>query len=142
MYESHAKSISKSSSPQVRKFLPASILLMILGWGGLVWVVFFNAPSGGTRWLFFFTGVLALTGTVLPFIAFLNRRFISNPPATPTTIVRQAVWVGIYLPTLAWLRIGRVVTPWISILIALSFILIEWFIRLRERSIWRPGGKS
>jgi len=114
---------------------------MSLGWGGLIWVVYYNAPSGGARWLFFFTAVLALTGTALPFVAFLNRRFISNPPATPMTVVRQAIWAGIYLPTLAWLRIGRVLTPWIAIFIALCFILIEWFTRLHERSQWKPGEK-
>ena len=111
---------------------------MILGWSGLYWVVFFTSPSGGTRWVFFFSGVLALTGTVLPFVAFLNRRFPSNPPPTSAVIVRQAIWVGIYLPTLAWLRIGRVLTPSLALLLALSLALIEWFIRLRERSQWKP----
>jgi len=111
---------------------------MILGWGGLLWVIFFNVPSGGTRWVFFFTGVLALTGTVLPFVAYLNRRFPSNPPPTPAVIVRQALWIGIFPPTLAWLRIGRVLTPSLALLIGLSFFFIEWFIRLRERSLWKP----
>ena len=115
---------------------------MLLGWGGLYWIVFQTIPSGGTRWVFFFTGVLALTGTVLPFVAFLNQRFPTNPPPSPAVIVRQAIWVGIYLPTLAWLRIGRVLTPSLALLLALCLILIEGFIRLRERSQWKPGHTS
>ena len=139
MHESQTKNILKSSSPPVKGFLPAAIVLMILGWGGLYWVVFQNVPSGGTRWIFFFTGVMAITGTALPLVAYLNRRFPSNPAPTPAVIVRQALWLGIYLPTLAWLRIGRVLTPSIALLLALSFVIIEWFIRLRERSQWKPG---
>ncbi len=139
MHELHTKDVLKPSGPPVRGFIPTAVALMILGWGGLYWVVFYNVPSGGTRWIFFFTGVLAITGTVLPLVAFLNRRFPSNPPSTAAVIVRQALWVGIYPPTLAWLRIGRVLTPSIALLLALSFILIEWFIRLRERSRWKPG---
>jgi hypothetical protein len=52
--------------------------------------------------------------------------------------VRQAVWVGIYIPILLWLRIGRLVNPSLAILLAAGLILIEWLLRLRERSVWKP----
>lgn len=126
------------ASPPVSSFILTSLILMILGWGGLVYVIFNTTPSGGTRWLFFFVSVLALTGTVLPGIAYLNNRFPSNPPATSGVILRQALWVGIYVPTLAWLQIGRVLNPALAFLLAIGFLLIEWLLRLRERSQWRP----
>lgn len=98
----------------------------------------FTLPTVGPRWLFFFLGVLAVTGTALPAIAYLNRRFPTEPPANPSVILRQSIWIGIYIPTLAWLQIGRVLTPALALLLALGLIVIEWLLRLRERSQWNP----
>jgi hypothetical protein len=103
-------------SPPVKAFLPASVLLMLLGWAGFLAVINLTEPNGGTRWLFFFFLVLAFTGTAMPGVA----------------------WVGIYLPTLAWLQIGRVLTPSLALLLALGFVLIEGLLRMRERSQWKP----
>jgi len=129
-----------TSSPPVRAFLPAAIILGLVGWGGLVYIIFFTLPTVGPRWLFFFLAVLALTGTALPVVAFLNRRFPSTPPPTTTVVLRQALWIGIYLPTLAWLQIGRVLNIALILLLALGFVLIEWLLRLREKSQWKPEG--
>jgi hypothetical protein len=128
----------KQPAVRVRDYLPTALILMIGGWGGLFLLVNNTTPSGGTRWLFFFLGVIALSGSALPVMAFLNRRFPSTPPPTPAVIVRQAVWVGIYIPILLWLRIGRVVNLSLAILLAAGLILIEWLLRLRERSVWKP----
>jgi hypothetical protein len=130
------------SSPPVRKFIPAAIILAVLGWGGLLYVLFYTLPAVGPRWLFFFLSVLAVSGTCLPVVAFLNRRFPSVPPPTTAVVLRQALWVGIYFPTLAWLQIGRVLTPALALLLLLGFILIEWLLRLREKSQWNPDGGS
>lgn len=111
---------------------------MAAGWAGLWAVMTFTEPTGGTRWLLFFAMVLALTGTALPGMAFLNWRFSSIPPASSLVVLRQALWAGIYVPTLAWLQIGRVLTPALALLIAIGLIMIEWLLRLRERSQWRP----
>jgi hypothetical protein len=126
----------------VSTFLPTSLFLCILGWGGLYLLITKTLPTVGPRWLFFFLGVLAITGTVLPAIAFLNRRFPSQPPATPTVIVRQAIWVGVYIPTLAWLQMGRALTPALALLLAIGLAVIEWLLRLRERSQWDPERQS
>ena len=127
-----------NQSPSVRSVLPAAIFLGATGWLGLAVVLLFTLPTVGPRWLFFFAAVVAITGSALPVIAFLNRRFPSAPPPTPGVIVRQAAWVGIYFPTLAWLQIGRVLTPALALLLALGLILIEWLLRLREKSQWKP----
>ncbi len=84
---------------------------------------------------------MALTGMALPVAAFLNRRFPSLPPPTPGVILRQAIWFGIYLPTLAWLQIGRMLTLPLAVLLALGFLMIEYLLRLRERSQWKPGAE-
>lgn len=132
---------NRSSPPSVRSFIPAALILMLFGWGGLAYVVSGTEPSGGTRWAFFFTSVLGLTGIALPIVAYLNRRFPSVPPPTPAVIVRQAIWIGIYFPTLSWLRIGRVINLSLALLLAAGLILIEFLLRLRERSQWKPESR-
>jgi hypothetical protein len=130
--------MSSQSSPSVSHFLPAAFILGISGWAGLFLLISYTLPTVGPRWLFFFLGVLALTGTALPIVAFLNRRFQSNPPAASTVIMRQSIWVGVYGATLAWLQIGRALTLSLGMLLALGLIVIEWLLRLRERSQWNP----
>lgn len=121
--------------------LPIAIPLMLLGWGALVFLFLFTEPSGGTRWAMFFSGMLAVTGTALPIVAFLNRRFPSLPPPSQAVIVRQAIWIGLYIPTLVWLQIGRVMNPSLALLLAVGFLLIEGLLRLIERSLWKPDRK-
>lgn len=126
------------TQPSVGIFIPFSLGLMVIGWGSLFLLVFHTLPTLGMRWLFFFFGVLAVTGTAMPIVAFLNIRFQSKPPATVGVIVRQSLWIGAYFPALAWLRIGRVLTTGLAIFIALCMIAIEVALRLRERSQWIP----
>ncbi len=126
------------SSPSVRTFVPAAVSLAVIGWGGLIGLIFYTLPAVGPRWLFYFLTVLALTGTTLPLVAFLNLRFPSTPPPTRGVVLRQAIWVGIYGATLAWLQIGRVLTPSLAFLLVVGFVLIEWLLRLREKSQWNP----
>lgn len=130
--------MNQKQTPSVNTFLPAALFLVVIGWGGLIALIFYTMPTVGPRWLFFFLSVLAVTGIALPLAAFLNNRFPSTPPATTGIILRQALWVGIYFPTLAWLQIGRVLTPSLALLLAVGFILIEFLLRLREKSQWKP----
>jgi len=104
----------------------------------LIALIITTLPTVGPRWLFFFLCVLALTGTALPITAFLNRRFPSTPPPTALAIVRQALWVAIYGATLAWLQIGRVLNPTLAVLLAIGLGLIEFLLRLSEKSQWKP----
>jgi len=129
----------RSNQPiSVIKFLPVAIILGGAGWIGVIWLVINTLPTVGPRWLFFFCWFLALTGTALPVVAFLNRRFPGRVPCKPSVVVRQAIWVGLYGSTLAWLQIGRVVTTALVLFLAVGLILVEWLLLLRERSIWRP----
>jgi hypothetical protein len=106
--------------------------------GGIAWLVLYTLPTVGPRWLFFFCWFMALTGISLPVIAFLNRRFSGTPPASQSVILRQATWIGLYGCVLAWLQIGRVVTFPLALWIAAGLGLVEWLLRLRERSLWKP----
>jgi len=125
-------------SPPVRDFFPATIFLTVAGWGGLIYLIRSTLPTLGPRWVFFFLLVLAIAGTFLPLIALLNRRFPSSPPAKHMAVTREAIMLGIFVSTLAWLQLGRVLTPALILLLALGLGFLEWMIRLREASRWEP----
>ena len=129
--------MKSNTSPRVANFLPASIFLFIIGWGGLAALIISTLPTVGPRWLFFFLCVLAITGTMMPITAFLNRRFPSTPPPTSMVVVRQALWFAVYVSTLIWLQMGRVLNPALAILLALGLGLIEFLLRLSEKSQWK-----
>ena len=127
-------------TPNVKSTLPAAILLAGLGWFGLVYLVIYTRPTLGPRWLFFFFSVLAVAGSALPLVAFLNQRFPTEPNADRSSIVREASLVGIYVATLVWLQLGSVLTLGLGLLLAAGLILVEFLIRLREKSRWDPEG--
>ncbi len=130
--------MKSNTSPRVANFLPAALILFVIGWGGLIALIISTLPTVGPRWLFFFLCVLAITGTILPITAFLNRRFPSTPPPTAMVVVRQALWFAVYGATLVWLQLGRVLNPALAILLAIGLGLIEFLLRLSEKSQWKP----
>lgn len=126
------------SSPSVRSVLPSALVMILVGWPGMAALIFLTLPTIGPRWLFFFFMALGFTGLALPLAAFLNLRFPSTPPATAGVILRQGLWVGIYFPILGWLQFARVLTPAMALLLAVGLAIIEWLLRLREISQWKP----
>jgi len=131
--------MENNQPPPVKSFIPTAILLTILGYGGLLVLINYSVPTVGPRWIFFFLAFMALTGTALPFVAFLNQRFHSTPPATSGVILRQAIWAGVYGAALAWLQIGRVLTAALALLLLIGLVLVEFLLRLSERSQWKPN---
>lgn len=126
-------------SPPPIRFVPAAILLGGLGWTAVVWLFLNTLPfEAGYRWLFFLAWFIALTGSSLPAVAFLNRRFPGRIPATQAVILRQSAWIGMYAAALTWLQIGRLASLAIALLLAVILIAIEALFRLRERGLWRP----
>ncbi len=126
------------AQPSPRAYLIPAFLMAILGWGGLYLVVNYTLPFVWLRWSFFLLWILALTGTALPFTYLINRRFPSDPPAEPNVVVRQALWVGVYGATLAWLQLGRLVSLYVWMGLAGGLIVVEYLIRLREKARWKP----
>jgi len=127
-----------NEQPGFRSYLIQALILAILGWGGLALLLNFSLPFVLARLAFFILLVMALTGTALPFVYLLNRRFAGDPPAEPNVIVREALWVGVYGATLAWLQLGRLVTLWVWMGLAGGIIAAEYLIRVRERTRWKP----
>jgi hypothetical protein len=124
---------SHSTSSEHTGIVAAAIVMAVIGWGGLWLLVTTTLPTAFPRWLFFVLLYLAVTGTVLPFVRFLNMRFSrSDLPPSGGVILRQSIWVGVFVVACAWLQIPRVLNPVIAFFLALSLTVIEVFLRVRE----------
>ena len=127
------------TSPSVKSTLPAALLLAVSGWSGMFYLIFYTLPELWPRWWFFFFIVLAISGMLLPLVAFLNRRFPTDPVVGRSVLLRETGMAGIYTATLAWLQLGRVLTLGLGLLLAVGLVLVEFLIRLREKGRWDPG---
>ena len=95
-----------------------------------------NIPRiGGQIWIFFVLLHMAITGTAIPLVRYINVRFtpIRAPLPPGGIIVRQSVWIGLYLVVCAWMQIPRVLTPIVALLLAL--VLLMTFPQI---ALWLP----
>ncbi|TFH37833.1 MAG: hypothetical protein E4G99_01355 [Anaerolineales bacterium] len=131
--------MSDPSSSTYRSLMIAAGVLALSGWLGLVLLLTTALPTVGPRWLFFFLLSLTSTGTSLPFLRLLDRRFSSERDAAPpNALLRQALFVGLYADLCMWLQINRSLSLPLAILIALGLFAIQRLLRLVDRSQWRP----
>jgi hypothetical protein len=127
-----------SKPPSFMPYLPVTVILNLVGWGGLVVLVNGFSPDLGPRWLFYFFLTLALGGFFLPMVYFFNRRFPSKPLVEGGVILREALWFGIYAGALTWLQWGRMLNLFLALFLAGILLLIEVLLRMREHSHWKP----
>ncbi|MBI4927055.1 MAG: hypothetical protein HY835_04770 [Anaerolineae bacterium] len=126
--------------PPFRPFLWTGVLLSLFGWGGLAILFAVTLPTLGPRWMFFFLFLIGLSGTSLPLMYYLNLRFPTMPPAEAGDMLREALFVGLYGCIVAWLLLGRVLTAPLAVILASGFFLVEFLIRVRQISQWKPKG--
>ncbi len=131
--------MSDLPSPSYRGLMISALVLLAVGWPGLFLLLSNTLPTVGPRWLFFFLLVLAATGTALPFVWLLNRRFAGDPAPASSVVLRQGLLVGLYAALCTWLQINRSLNLSLALLLAVGLFAIDWFLRLLERSSWRPG---
>lgn len=91
--------------------------------------------------MFFAAAVIAVTGTAVPLVAYLNRIIKPFGPATFEMIVRESTFIGVYAGILIWLNKGQVLTYGLTIILGIGLIIVELLIRLRTRSEWHPEDK-
>jgi hypothetical protein len=133
--------VNPVENPKFPPFFPiliSGVLIGAFGWLGLVYILFGTDPELSFRWMFFFFIALGLSGSALPVVAFLNRRFSSVPSANEGVLLRQSIWVGVYGCLMVWLQQGRILNPVVAFFLAVGFILVEVFLRMGEKSRWRP----
>ena len=124
------------TKPSFRPYIFPTILLFLVGWGGLYALALFTLPFVWARWGFFALWVIALTATAYPIIYFVTTRF-SSEKLEPQILVRRALWVGVFGATLAWLQLARLVNVYIILGLAFGLVALESLLRLRERARWR-----
>ncbi len=124
--------------PSVQSIFILSGILAGSGFLGLVILIFATLPTLGPRWFFFFFLTLLAIGVSLPLIHFLHRRFPSDPQVNTGILLRQAIWVGVYTDLLVWLQLGRALDTARAVFIAIGLIVIEFLLRMRERSEFQP----
>ena len=82
--EPSAQSIIISMEDGHLNFKPfglSALALMLVGWGGLYFLITETLPYVWPRWGFFVLALMALTGTILPIVYFFHRRFPGEKPA-------------------------------------------------------------
>ena len=127
--------ITPSLPPDHIGLLVAALLMMLLGWGGLYRLTMTTLPRiGGELWLFFILLLMAVTGTAVPIVRYLNVRFTPMEVEVPPggVIVRQSIWIGLFVVTCAWLQIPRALSLPLALFIILVLVVVEVFLRSRE----------
>jgi hypothetical protein len=117
------------------------VIMMIGGWWGLYLLITSTPPFiGPPMWGFFVLLHIATTGTVLPFVRYLNVRFTPiNADLTPSGVIaRQSIWIGVFVATCAWLQLlkspngDRVLSLPVAFFLGLILVVIEFVLRSRE----------
>ncbi len=116
-----------------------AIVLAAVGWWGLYELTGTVSPDQpGVRSLFFALLFLAITATLAPPAAYLNRRLAPEAVARdPARFIRHSAWGGLCLTAWAWLQMQRSLNMGFALVIALIFVALEFLIiRLRAET---PG---
>lgn len=114
-----------------------SLLLGVIGLGGLAFIFLTTEPTLGPRWLFFFLLTMAGAGIALPLVYLFHRR-TTRQYVSAKVIIREAIMFGIFLDLMAWLRIGRIASNLVAIILAGGLVLLEVFLRMAEKATFKP----
>ena len=126
----------KSFLPPFSKIFITSLLLSILGLGGLAFIFIALEPTLGPRWMFYFFLTMAGTGLALP-AAYIIQRRLAKQYVPARVLIREGLFFGIYLDLLAWLQIGRIASNLVIFLLASGMVLLEVFLRMAEKATFR-----
>ena len=130
--------MSDNPSYPHQSILITGFILAGAGWLGLYLLLSLTLPTLGPRWLFFFLLTLAATGTGLPLVWALHRRFAAANHAPTRVLLRQGLWIGFLTALCMWLQINRNLTIQLGLMLAGGLLAIELLLRFVERSAWRP----
>ncbi len=130
--------MERNAGPTPQAVLPISLILAVPGWIWIIYLLTQRLPDLGGRWMFFAAVMIALAGSSMPLIAYLNRIVQPLGPASFEIIVREGILVGLYAGILLWLNKGQVLSISLALILAVGILLVELLIRLRNRSEWHP----
>ncbi len=99
-------------------FLP-SILLVLIGGGGLYYTIFNELPTLDPAGFSSFSGCFDHRH-LSALIRLFNARFPTTPPVEAAVVLREALWFGIYIALLAWFQLGRVLNLPLAVILGSS----------------------
>jgi hypothetical protein len=114
-----------------------ALVVAIIGWWGLYELTGQIGPEQPGALSFFFALLfLALTATLAPALAYLNRRFAPEAvERDPWRFLRHSAWAALCLTSWAWLQSHRAFNLAFALIVALIFVGIELLIvRLKGES--------
>jgi len=114
-----------------------AVLTAAIGWWSLIEFIDKVAADQPGALAFFLSLVfLAVTTTLIPPVAFLNRRFAPDMvERDPFGFIRHSSWGGVCVVIWAWLQTQRAFNLGFALLTVLIFIALEFLIhRLRSDS--------
>lgn len=84
----------------------------------------------------FLAGVMvAVTGLTLPMVYYANVRFDPDPGApAPIVVVRQALWLGLWVAFCVWLQMNRSLGLAVALLVAAVLATFEILLQIRRRA--------
>jgi len=128
------------SHPTFSKIFLTSVILIFIGGLGIAGLFYFTQPTLGPRWLFFFFITILVSGLSLPFVFILQRR-ISKNKISSSVLIREALWVAVFVDLIAWLQLGRVLNGLVFIFLFGGFVVIEILLRMSETAVFKPSGE-
>ncbi len=131
----------RSFVPNFGKIFLTSLILVVLGAGGLIFIVFFSEPTLGPRWLFFFFLTNCATGLALPVTHIMQRR-LAKQYVPISVLLREAILFAIFVDLLFWLQLGRILSNLMILILAGGFILLEFFLRMAEKATFQPESQD
>ena len=78
--------------------------------------------------------MVTITGLVLPLAYYLNKRFGKGDSANFLVIVRQAMWLGIWVAACTWLQMNRTLGIGVALLVAAVLVTLEVLLQVRTRA--------
>ena len=78
--------------------------------------------------------LIAVTGLILPVAYVLNRRFGSSDSSSFLIVLRQAMWVGLWVAFCTWLQMQRSLGLGVALLSAVVLVIVEVLLQVRTRA--------
>lgn len=90
--------------------------------------------------------LISITGAVMPLAFILNRRFgrhteQADSPQSPRfmVVLRQSIWVGLWVAICTWLQMQRILNLPVAFLIGGIMVLLEVMLQVRTRTAVMTG---
>jgi hypothetical protein len=86
--------------------------------------------------------LVAVTGLSLPLAYYLNKRFGRSGSQRFLVVLRQAMWVGIWVAFCVWLQMNRSLSIGVALLVAGVLVTVEILLQIRTKAAEIVGNEA